>query len=178
MGNNSNSSHNSPQRKTTSIPHKELTAMMRKNPEAYFPEIAGEGIPAARNPILLTDDCWRRRDIRRQIKRDPQWMLAVSSQMALEGTSLQQAIDTETDHVMQGLPSLRNKNIGADEYREILIKQMEQKIWYDKDWLKALKKQAEEKGVPLDQWVHDNAVYMVNQQIHEGKIVLPETESE
>ena len=151
-----------------------VAAMLRKNPEAYFPEIAGEGIPTARNPILLTDDCWKRRDIRRQIKSDPQWMLAVSSQMALEGITLQQAIDNETEQVMQGQPAMRNKNIGPKEYREILIKQMEQKIRYDKDWLKVLTEEAASKGLDLDAWIYENAAYMVDMDIHEGKIKLPE----
>ena len=155
-----------------------VAAMLRKNPEAYFPEIAGEGIPKARNPILLTDDCWKRRDIRRQIKGDPQWMLAVSSQMALEGITLQQAIDTETEHVMQGLPSLRNRNIGPKEYREILIKQMEQKIRYDKDWLKMLTEEAATNGQDLDEWIYKNAAYMVDMDIQSGKIILPEPSEE
>ena len=152
----------------------QVAAMLRKNPEAYFPEIAGEGIPTARNPILLTDDCWKRRDIRRQIKSDPQWMLAVSSQMALEGITLQQAIDNETEQVMQGQPAMRDKNIGPKEYREILIKQMEQKIRYDKDWLKVLTEEAASKGLDLDAWIYENAAYMVDMDIHDGKIKLPE----
>ena len=152
----------------------QVAPMLRKNPEAYFPEIAGEGIPTARNPILLTDDCWKRRDIRRQIKSDPQWMLAVSSQMALEGITLQQAIDNETEQVMQGQPAMRDKNIGPKEYREILIKQMEQKIRYDKDWLKVLTEEAASKGLDLDAWIYENAAYMVDMDIHDGKIKLPE----
>ena len=57
---------------------------MRKNPEAYFPEIAGNGIPTARNPKLLDDDYWKKRDIRRQIKCDPEWMNSVSGFMVTE----------------------------------------------------------------------------------------------
>ena len=148
--------------------------MMRKDPETYFPEIAGEGIPEARNPILLTDDYWQRRDIRRQIKRNPQWLMAVSSQMATEGISLQQAIDNETENVVQGLPSLCNKNIGPKEYREMLIKQTEQKIWYNKEWINLLKQQALEKGIPLEEWVYTNAAFTVDTKIHDGEIVLPE----
>ena len=153
---------------------KELAEMMRKDPENYFPEIAGDGIPKARNPILLTEDYWNRRAIRRQIKRDPQWVMAVSSQMATEGFSLQQAIDNETENVLQGLPSLYNKDIGPKEYREMLIKQTEQKIWFNKEWINLLKQQAIEKGISLEEWVHINATYTVDKKIHDGIIVLPE----
>ncbi len=151
--------------------------LLRKNPEAYFPEIAGEGIPTARNPKLLDDNYWKKRDIRRQIKRDPQWMLAISSQMALEGISLQQAIDSETERVMQGLPSLQNKNVSAAEYREILIKQTEQKIINYKEWYDAVKADAEQKGITVEEAVRGHATYTVDQQIREGKIKLPEIDT-
>ena len=154
-----------------------LATMMRKNPEAYFPEIAGDSIPKARNPILLTDDCWQRRDIRQQIKRDPQWLTAVSTLMS-EGLTLQQSIDQETDNIMQGLPSMRDMAIDPKAYKIMLVKKMEQTIWHRQEWLDALKKTAEEKGVPLEQWVHDNAEYMVNQQIQQGKVVLPTAEGQ
>jgi hypothetical protein len=151
--------------------------LLRENPEAYFPEIAGEGIPAARNPRLLDDVYWKKREIRRQIKHDPQWMLAVSSQMALEGISLQQAIDSETEHVMQGLPSLRNKNVSTAEYREIRIRQTEQQIRNYKEWYDAVKADAEQKGITIEEAVTLHATYTVDQQIREGKIKLPETDT-
>lgn len=151
---------------------KELSAMMRKNPEAFFPEIAGEEVPAARNPLLQSESFWQKRDLRRQIKRDPQWMAAVTTLMG-EGLSLQQAIDRETYNLMQGNPSMRGVTVDSRAYKNMLIKQMEQKIWHTQEWLDALKKKAIEKGVPLEKFVHDNAVYMVNKQIQEGKITLP-----
>lgn len=148
--------------------------LMRKNPEAYFPEIAGEGIPTARNPQLLDETYWKKRDIRRQIKRDPQWMLAVSSQTATENLTLQQAIDQETERVIQGGATLRDKKVSAAEYREILIKQTEQKIWNYKEWLDAVKADAQQKGISVEEAVHGHAAYTVDQQIREGKIILPE----
>jgi len=151
--------------------------LLRKNPEAYFPEIAGEGIPTVRNPKLLDENYWKKREIRRHIKRDPQWMLAVTSQMAMEGISLQQAIDSETERVMQGLPTLRDKKVGAAEYREILIKQTEQQIRNYKEWLDAVKADAEQKGITVNEAVHLHAAYTVDQRIHEGKIILPETDT-
>ena len=138
--------------------------LMRKNPEAYFPEIAGEGIPTARNPLLLQDTYWAKRDIRRHIKNDEQWFLAVQSNMAMKDIPLQQAIDQETENVLLGLPSLKDKTVSPEEYREIKIKQMEKTIYNDPEWLKALKKSAEEQGISLEECVYRNAVYMVDTQ--------------
>lgn len=150
--------------------------LLRKNPEAYFPEIAGEGIPTARNPRLLDDAYWKKRDIRRQIKRDPQWMLAISSQMAMENLTLQQVIDLEIEHVIQGGPTLRDKKVSAAEYREILIKQTEQNIWNYQEWLDFVKTDAEKKGISLEEAVHQHAIYTVDSQIRNGKITLPKTD--
>lgn len=152
----------------------QVALMMRKDPEAYFPEIAGEGIPKARNPLLLTETYEQKRDIRRQIKRDPQWMLAVTSNMATQNSSLQEAIDQETENLLLGLPVLRDQGIDPIAYKKALIQQMEKKIWNNPEWIASLKKSAEEKGVELDAWVHENARYMVNQKIQQGIIILPE----
>ena len=143
---------------------KELVHQMRNNPEAYFPEIAGEDTPSARNPLLLNEEYWKKRDIRKQIKGDPQWLMMVTNAMVVDHLSLQQAIDHETERVAQGLPSLRDNSITPEEYREIQIKQMEQKIRYDDNWFKALEKEAVEKGIPVDDWVYENAAYMVDHQ--------------
>ena len=150
-----------------------VETMMRKDPEAYFPEIAGEGIPSARNPKLLEESYWKKREIRRQIKRDPSWILAVTSQMALEDITLQQAIDAETERVLQGLPSLRDKQVDAAEYREILIRQKEREIRYYKEWFDAVKADAEQKGITVDEAVRAHATYTVDQDILNGTVKLP-----
>ena len=150
---------------------------MRKNPEAYFPEIAGNGIPTARNPKLLDDDYWKKRDIRRQIKCDPEWMNSVSGFMVTEGISLQQAIDRETENVLFGRPLMRGTKVGAKEYREILIQQTEQQIRNYKEWFDVAKADAERLGITIDESVRNHATYTVDQQIHEGKIKLPETDT-
>ncbi len=148
--------------------------LLRKNPEAYFPEIAGEGIPAVRNPKLLEEDYWIKRDIRRQIKHDPEWMTSVSGFMATKDVTLQQAIDQETDNVFYGRPLMRDTKIGAKEYREILIRQTEQQIRNYKEWYDAVKADAAQKGITVEEAVHGHATYTVDQKIHEGIIILPE----
>ena len=75
--------------------------------------------------------------------------------------------------MLQGIPSLRDKTVSAAEYREILIKEMIQRITYEPEWLQALEKEAAQKGVPLEEWIRRNATYMVDQDIYSGKIILP-----
>ena len=153
----------------------QVEAMMRKNPEAYFPEIAGDGIPTARNPKLLEEDYWTKRDIRRQIKRDPDWMTKVSGFMVTQNITLQQTIDQETDNVFYGRQLIRDTQIDGQAYREVLIRQTEQKIINYKEWYDAVKGEAEKRGITVDEAVRLHATYTVDQQIREGKITLPDT---
>ena len=147
--------------------------LMRKNPEAYFPEIAGEDIPIARNPKLLEEDYWKKRDIRRQIKRDPDWMTKVTTFTMVEDISLQQAIDQETDNVFYQRPLMRDALFG----RDLLIRQTEQQIRNYPEWFDAVKTDAEQKGITVDEAVRSHAIYTVDKQIYEGKIKLPETDT-
>ena len=69
---------------------------------------------------------------------------------------------------------MRDTKVGNKEYREILIQQMEQKIWNYKEWLDAVKADAQQKGMTVEEAVRAHATYTVDQQIREGKITLPE----
>ena len=148
--------------------------MIYGDPEKFFPELAGEGIPTARNPRLLEESYWKKRDIRRQIKRDTIWMTNVSNFMVAQDVGMQEAINEETDNVFFGRPLMRDTKLGSNEYREILIRQTEQKIRTYKDWYDAVKAEAEQKGLSVDEVVRAHATYTVDQQIYEGKIILPE----
>ena len=148
--------------------------LLRKNPEAYFPEIAGDSIPSVRNPRLLDDAYWKKRDIRRQIKRDTIWMTNVSNFMVAQDVSMQEAINEETDNVFFGRPLMRDTKVGKKEYREILIKQTEQIIWNYKEWLESVKADAEKRGITIEEAVTLHATYTVDQKIRDGKVILPE----
>lgn len=150
--------------------------LLQKDPETYFPEIAGESIPEIRNPLLLSDDYLSRCTIRRQIKRDPKWMTAIATDMALENLTVQQVIDNEIDHVIKGLPILRDTHFSAKEYKDLLVMKMEEKIRRDPNWLKLVKTDAEKKGVSVEENIHSHALYTVNTQIANGEVKLPDNE--
>ena len=150
--------------------------LLKKDPEAYFPEIADESIPEVRNPLLLNNDYVSRCAIRRQIKRDPKWMRAIAIDMALENLTVQQVIDNEVDNVVKGLPILRDTHFSAKEYKDLLVMKMEEKIRRDPNWLKLVKTDAEKKGVSVEENIHSHALYTVNTQIANGEVKLPDNE--
>ena len=152
--------------------------MLHDDPEQFFPELAGEGIPKARCSQVLDENYWKKRDIRRQIKRDPDWMVKVTNYMAANNVSLEQAVNEETDNVFFGRPLMRDARVNRAEYINILIQQMEEKIRNYQEWFDAVKQQAQKEGITVDEAVHNHATYAVEQQIYEGKITLPNFEDE
>ena len=97
--------------------------------------------------------------------------------MVTQDITLQQAIDQETDNVFCGRPLMRDTKVGNKEYREILIRQTEQQIRNYKEWYDAVKADAEQRGITVEEAVTLHATYTVDQQIREGKIKLPETDT-
>ena len=152
----------------------EIKKMMRKDPEAYFPEIASDGIPEARNPILLQDGYWTRRDIRRQIKHDPQWMANITTKLSLLDLGLQDAVDLEADNMLNGRPLMRDTKTSRHDYKELLIMKTIQQIKNDPTWYQLVVKDAEKKDISIEQNLRNHAEYTVNTRIGKGKITLPE----
>ena len=105
-----------------------IDAMMRKDPEAYFPEIAGESVPTARNPLLLNDEYWTRRNIRRNIKHDQNWVSSITAKLPVLDLNLQDAITLESDNVMEGRPLMRDMKTSQSEYKNMLVMKMERTI--------------------------------------------------
>ena len=153
-----------------------IAEMMRNDPEAYFPEIAGDCIPEARNPRLLDEEYWGRRDMRRDIKRDPQWVNAVLTKLPLLDLSLQDAIDLEADNVIAGRALMRDMKTSREEYKEMLVMKMERTIKNDREWYEWIKKDAAKKGISVEECLHGHAQYTVNTKIANGEIIIPNDE--
>lgn len=153
---------------------KKLRSMMRKDPEAYFPEIAGDSIPSARNPRLLEDDFLKRRDIRRQIKHDQQWMATITTKLPILDLKLQDAVNLEATNLMEGQPLMRDMKTSRKEYKEMMIMKTIQQIKNDPTWYQTVVKDAEKKGISIEQNLRGHAEYSVNIMIKKGTITLPE----
>ncbi len=84
-------------------------SLMRKNPEAYFPEIAGDAIPTARNPQLP------KALVKRDILRNPLKKALLEVKSYQESIEFQKILDTEAEYSIKGRPSLTD-NISLTAY--------------------------------------------------------------
>lgn len=84
-------------------------SLMRKNPEAYFPEIAGDAIPTARNPQLP------KALVKRDILRNPLKKALLEVKSYQESIEFQKILDTEAEYSIKGRPSLKD-NISLTAY--------------------------------------------------------------
>ena len=146
--------------------------MMRKDPEAYFPEISGDSLPTARNP-RLDDGFLARRDIRRQIKHNPQWMTSINTKLPILDLNLQDAVDLEADNVMERRELMRDMKTSRKEYKEMLIMKTIQQIKSYTPWYESVVKDAEKKGISIQENLRNHAEYTVNTMISKGEIQIP-----
>ena len=104
-------------------------------------------------------------------------MTKVTSFMVAQNITFQQALDQETENVLYGRPLMRDTKVGNKEYREILIQRTEQQIINYKEWYDVAKADAQRLGITVEESVRNHATYTVDEQIRQGKIILPETDT-
>ena len=83
--------------------------LMRKNPEAYFPEIAGENVPTVRNPQIP------KALFRRNIMRNPRKKALLEVKAYQDSIGFNKLLDSETHRAINGKPSL-TENLSLTAY--------------------------------------------------------------
>ena len=101
-------------------------------------------------------------------------MTAVTTKMPFLNLKLQDVVNLEANNVMKGEPLMRDMKTSRADYKEMLIMKTERQIKNDPNWYGMVKKQAEEKGISLEENLRNHATYMVNTQISKGEIQLPD----
>lgn len=143
--------------------------IIMNDPEKYFPEIAGNCIPTARNPRI--HEALAIRDI----KRDSAWMFNLRCQTVIHNTSLQNVMKMEAQNVLNGRPLLRDETEAAsqDNYVESLVRDMVELIRYIPEMMEQIREKADANGTPFEQQLHDDAAWIINNKIQNGEIQIP-----
>lgn len=143
--------------------------LMRKNLEVYFPELAGDSIPTARNPRVFEAL------IVKEIKRDPIWLANMQCQTALCGKTLDELLRMEAKNVLNGSPLMRDNSdvMTRENYIESLTKTMEQKILADPVMVEDIHKKTKITNLTFEQQLHADARWIVDVQISNGEVIVP-----
>ena len=141
--------------------------ILKKNLEQYFPELAGDSIPSARNPRLsevLTI---------KAIKNDPEWMMALRCQATVQNIPLTEIIKTEAQNVLNDKPLLRDMNeaFSREVYIESLVHDMIEELRHKPNLIEQIQKKAQMNGKDLETQLNDDARWIINDKIQKGEIV-------
>lgn len=143
--------------------------MVVKHPERYFPEIAGDSVPTARNPRI--PEVLAIRDI----KQDTAWMKNLQCQTVIRNTTLEQVLKMEAQNILNDRPLMRDEpNVFSRQtYVESLVKAMEDEIRNNNpELMESIREKAKINGLSEEEQLHGDAAWIINYQIEQGEIVF------
>lgn len=139
------------------------------DPEHYFPELAGEGIPISRNPRI--------EEVRviKDIRKDPAWMAALDDQTVIQHANLESVLQMEAQNILNGKPLLRDmEDIPLRKaYIEYLIRQKEASVQATPTQLAKIEEKAQKKGRTLEEQIQIDAAWMVHDDWEKNGMVFP-----
>lgn len=146
--------------------------LLIKNPEKYFPEIAGDSIPTARNPRVPEAVAIR------TIKRDAEWMKKLQCQMVFQNATLDEVLKMEAQNMLNGRPLIRDLEIeySSEVYKESLVKSMMEDMRHKPSLMEMVKEKAAANGMTIEEQLEADARWIVNDQINRGEILMDNDE--
>lgn len=136
--------------------------------EYYFPELAGNSIPTARNPkipeYLVIKD----------IKKDADWMINLQCQTNLRNTSLDNILKMEAQNVLNGRPLMRDDQdvVSKENYVNSLVEEMKQNLLGKPASVQTIKDKAATKGWTFEEQLEADARWVINDRINKGLLDL------
>lgn len=147
----------------------QVNSLIIKDPEHYFPELAGDSIPKARNPRI------REALAIKEIKRDTAWMKNMQCQTVIRNATLEEVLKMEAQNILNNRPLMRDEPnvVSRQTYMDALVKAMEEDIIKNNPaLLESIRKKAETNGYTFEQQLHADAQWIVNYRIEKGEIVF------
>ena len=146
----------------------QASQLMRKNPEHYFPELAGDSLPTTRNPRIPEAL------VIRDIKKDSAWMMNLQCQTTIHNTTLEQILKMEAQNVLDGRPLMRDEQnvVSQKAFVEFLVKDMIDEIQKNPELMESIREKAETNGTPFEEQLEADARWIVNYKIQQGEIVF------
>ena len=138
------------------------------DPEYYFPVLAGDSVPTARNPriseIMIISD----------IKRDTAWMKVLKCQTVIKNTDLDDVLKMEVQNVLNNRPLMRDEKdvITKEVYVESLVRATIEELRNKPASMERIKEKAEKNGRTFEEQLESDARWVVNDRIEKGIITF------
>jgi hypothetical protein len=152
-----------------SLSWQEANKILINDPEHYFPELAGDSIPLARNPRV------RETLVINEIKKDSVWMWNLSTcQTVIQNASLERVLLMEAHNIIEGKPLMRDmSDVEAKrDHVESLVSDMIKEIRPQPELMERIRNMAADKGISVEEQTELAARWIVNDKIKRGLIVL------
>ena len=152
------------------LDYNQAQELILKDPEHYFPEIAGDGIPTARNPKNPEAFAIR------TIKKDPKWMVAMRCQSTLQQLPLDDILKAEAQNILNGSPLMRNQTeiISREAYIQSLASDMAEDMRKKADLMGLIEEKANTNGRSVEEQLKLDARWIIDNKIRNGEIVWEE----
>ena len=154
--------------KLTGLLWEKANRMILREPEKYFPELAGDSIPTARNPRVPEALAIK------EIKKDSAWMMNLQCQTVIHNTTLEQVLKREAQNILNDRPLMRDMEnvVSRTTYVESLVKAMEETILGNEELTRMAREKSEQNGISFEEQVNADARWIINYQINNGEIVF------
>ena len=154
--------------KLTGLLWEKANRMILREPEKYFPELAGDSIPTARNPRVPEALAIK------EIKKDSAWMMNLQCQTVIHNTTLEQVLKMEAQNILNDRPLMRDMEnvVSRTTYVESLVKAMEETILGNEELTRMAREKSEQNGISFEEQVNADARWIINYQINNGEIVF------
>lgn len=142
--------------------------LITRNPEYYFPELAGDSIPTARNPKIPEYL------VIKNIKKDDDWMISLQCQTIIHNATLDNILKMEAQNVLNGWPLMRDEQnvVSKENYVNSLVADMKLELQGKPVSVQAIKDKATATGKTFEEQLEADARWIINDRINRGVIDL------
>lgn len=142
--------------------------LITRNPEYYFPELAGDSIPTARNPKIPEYL------VIKNIKKDDDWMISLQCQTIIHNATLDNILKMEAQNVLNGWPLMRDEQnvVSKENYVNSLVADMKLELQGKPVSVQAIKDKATATGKTFEEQLEADARWIINDRINRGVINL------
>jgi hypothetical protein len=142
--------------------------LITRNPEYYFPELAGDSIPTARNPKIPEYL------VIKNIKKDDNWMISLQCQTIIHNATLDNILKMEAQNVLNGWPLMRDEQnvVSKENYVNSLVADMKLELQGKPVSVQAIKDKATATGKTFEEQLEADARWIINDRINRGLIDL------